>query len=202
METITLQQKGRRKALLVLPFPVICFATLLFHVLGGATADAGTNKTAETGLNKKLPDARMKKDQPLNKLAYYNQAAVDSAKERQLRLTDPYGGFKSDSAQSVNQPGNLSFPPRHPGFAAGNSPQANAQKIGERINSLQQLINRPDKAVTAERPQQVDIPEPLTKLLRKRVHSIPLHFDHAIFLDQLDKFKNSLTQPIGLISAE
>ncbi len=140
--------------MLVLPLPVICFATLLFHVLGGGTADAATSKSAETGLNKKLPDARIKKDQPSGKLAYYNQATADSAKERQLRLTDPYGGFKPDSAQSVNQLGSLSFSPRQPDFEAGNSPQANAQKISEKLNTLQQIINRPDKPVTAEKPQQ------------------------------------------------
>ncbi|MEN0057142.1 MAG: hypothetical protein AAGC65_25920, partial [Mucilaginibacter sp.] len=163
METTTLQQKRRRKALIVLPLPVICFATILFHVFGGGTADAATDKSAETGLNKKLPDARLKKDQPSGKLAYYNQAAVDSAKERQLRLTDPYGRFKPDSAQSINQPGSLSFSPRQPDFAAGNSPQANAQKIGERLNTLQQIINKPDKPVSVDRslqqPANTEVPK-------------------------------------------
>jgi len=154
METITLQQKRKRKALLVLPLPVICFATILFHVLGGGTANAET-KTAETGLNKKLPDAHMKKDQLTGKLAYYNQAAADSAKDRQLALTDPYGAYKPDSAQATNPGGALSFSPHQPDFTPGNSPQANARKIGERLNTLQQLIDKPNKPAMPAQSQQL-----------------------------------------------
>ena len=157
METTTLQQKRRRKALLVLPLPVTCFATILFHVLGGGTAGAATSKRIETGLNKKLPDAQRKKDQPDNKLAYYNQAAADSAREKQLRLTDPYGGFNPGKEQIVNQAGSLSFSPRQPDFAAGNSPQANARRIGERLNTLQQIINKPDRPVGMDKSAQLPV---------------------------------------------
>lgn len=151
MKTTTLQQKRRRQALLVLPLPVICFATLLFRVLGGGTADAAGNPTAQTGLNKLLPDAQLKKDQPAGKLAYYNRASADSAREHQLRLTDPYAALKADSAPTANLPGAFSFSPRRPDFTPGNSPQANAQKIGERLNTLQQIINKPTPPVVAEK---------------------------------------------------
>src|SRR3569833_335779 len=157
METTTLQQKRRRKALLVLPLPVTCFAAILFHVLGGGTAGAATSKRIETVLNKKQPDSQMKKDQPDNKLAYYNQAAADSAREKQLRLTDPYGGFNPGKEQIVNQAGSLSFSPRQPDFAAGNSPQANARKIAERLNTLQQIIYKPDRPVGIDKSAQLPV---------------------------------------------
>jgi hypothetical protein len=148
METTTLQQKRRRIALLVLPLPVICFATLLFHVLGGGAAAAAGNPSRQTGLNKQLPDAQLKKGPPLNKLAYYNQASADSAKERQLRLNDPYAGIKADTAPASRSAAS-GFSPHPPELATNGSAQANAQKIGERLQTLQQLINEPEKPATA-----------------------------------------------------
>lgn len=48
----------------------------------------------------------------------------------------------------------------------------------------------------------VDIPGPLTNAFRERGQSVPLHFEHAIFLKYIDKFKNPLTLPVALISTE
>jgi conjugative transposon TraM protein len=82
----------KRKMLLVLPVLVLPFITLIFWSLGGGKIYSSGNaqvKLAE-GLNLQLPDARLKDDQKMNKLSYYEIAAYDSAKREELLRNDPY----------------------------------------------------------------------------------------------------------------
>lgn len=156
METTTLQQKRRRKALLILPLVITCFTTLLFHVLGGGQAEASAYTSPQTGLNKKLPDARIKSDQPLSKMAYYNQAAADSAKQDQLRQTDPYAGFSADGSGDSAKGVGSSFLFHQRNVAEESSPQASAQKINERLSALQQIVNKPEKP-QADKPAETQV---------------------------------------------
>ncbi|MFD0795453.1 conjugative transposon protein TraM [Mucilaginibacter litoreus] len=89
--TISEKEMRRRKLLLVLPIAMLPFITLLFWVGGGGKAEAvqaGISKPQ--GLNTKVPDAKLKEDSALNKMGYYDRAASDSAKLRQLMKADPY----------------------------------------------------------------------------------------------------------------
>src|SRR5947209_8312895 len=88
----------RRKSLLVLPMLVIPFVTMAFWALGGGKNSnlKEENLTNKTGLNLELPGANFKEDKAVDKLGYYEKAASDSAKLRQLIKNDPFFDRNSD----------------------------------------------------------------------------------------------------------
>jgi hypothetical protein len=106
--TISEKEMRRRKLLLVLPIIMLPFITLLFWVAGGGKAEAVQAELSKPrGLNTKVPDAKLKEDSTLNKMSYYDRAASDSAKLRQLMKADPYykEHFTNDStAVSLTAP--------------------------------------------------------------------------------------------------
>lgn len=78
----------QRKFLLVLPLLVLPFATMIFWALGGGKAEnvmAQTNK----GFNINLPDANLRDEKPMDKMSYYDQAQLDSARFLELEKNDP-----------------------------------------------------------------------------------------------------------------
>ena len=89
-KTESLKTQRQRKMLLVLPLLVLPFITCLFWVLGGGEVNASTLETAEKkGFNTKLPDANLKDGLFLDKMNYYEEAAIDSAKLDELIKNDP-----------------------------------------------------------------------------------------------------------------
>ena len=92
MEQKTHSQKflRQRKFLMVLPLLMLPFMTLMFWVLGGGKVNNADAQQAQNGLNMQLPGANIKDDKPLDKLSYYEKAASDSLKLRQLMENDPY----------------------------------------------------------------------------------------------------------------
>ncbi|WP_432221789.1 conjugative transposon protein TraM [Flavobacterium sp. TMP13] len=104
METkqLSIKAQRQRKMLLVLPILVLPFIALLFWALAGGTyknAKEGSEKTR--GFNSILPDPKFKDETTLDKMSYYDQAAVDSIKLSEQRKKDP-NRFDDDlSKQSV-----------------------------------------------------------------------------------------------------
>lgn len=85
--------------LLVLPLLAVPFMTLFFWSLGGGkTAQAQAGPGQFTGLNMKVPGAKLKNDSSENKLSFYEQAEKDSLKFKQARKDDPY--YKADTSGS------------------------------------------------------------------------------------------------------
>ena len=85
------QMLRKRKFLIVLPLLVLPFVTLLFWALGGGSSnDVQAQQTGtKPGLNMELPNANLKDDKQLDKLSYYEKAALDSAKLQELIKNDP-----------------------------------------------------------------------------------------------------------------
>lgn len=80
----------QRKFLLVLPLLALPFLTMIFWALGGGKmqqVDAQAKK--QVGFNINLPDANVKDDKPMDKMSYYDQAKLDSAKFQELIKNDP-----------------------------------------------------------------------------------------------------------------
>lgn len=84
----------KRKMLLVLPLLVIPFLTMAFWALGGGKRKQESAVTT-TGLNLGLPDARLKDNNLLDKLGFYEKADKDSLKMEEWMRSDPY--FKRDT---------------------------------------------------------------------------------------------------------
>lgn len=81
----------QRKFFMVLPLLILPFMTLMFWSLGGGKMEKVNAQTqAQKGFNMSLPDAYLKEDKPLNKMSYYDKAASDSAKVKELMNNDPY----------------------------------------------------------------------------------------------------------------
>jgi hypothetical protein len=91
-KTLSPQLLRKRKLLIVLPLFVLPFVTLLFWALGGGKASEvqAQKQNSKQGLNMELPDANLKDDKALDKLSYYEKAALDSAKLEELMKNDPY----------------------------------------------------------------------------------------------------------------
>lgn len=85
------KQLRQRKFLMILPLLTIPFLTLMFWALGGGRGnDANAQVSLHAGINLKLPDAKFKDDRHFDKLSFYQQAALDSAKTKEAEKLDPY----------------------------------------------------------------------------------------------------------------
>jgi conjugative transposon TraM protein len=94
----------QRKFLLVLPFMALPFLTLFFWALGGGKAGtASSEETQPKGINQNLPDAKIKDEHTLNKMSYYDQAALDSVKWKQQIKSDPYYAHHTGSDLLLHQ---------------------------------------------------------------------------------------------------
>lgn len=80
----------RRKFYTFLPLLVLPFLTMLFWVLIGKNQGAVAEEKDHKGLILSLPDAILKDDKSLNKLSFYQRAAADSARLREMIKKDPY----------------------------------------------------------------------------------------------------------------
>ena len=146
-------QSGRmskRKSLLILPLVVIPFATLIFISLGGGKAEkTAIDAAAKTGFNLKLPDALLKEDKTEGKLAYYDKAALDSAKFQEMIKNDPnyrQGEFPEDAAFPGYNGNPYSSPPAGLNtslYGRGNYNDPNGDRILQRLAELDREMNRP-----------------------------------------------------------
>lgn len=142
MKTITpaIEQRQRRFAAF-LPLFTVPFITLMFWTLGGGR----TNKTKAEGdtkskVNMEIPDANFEKKQPSDKMSFYAQALLDSAKKRELSQNDPY----------INQPGNppstalgtFYYTPGIGTYGGGNYTDPNEAKIYGKLNELNTALNQ------------------------------------------------------------
>lgn len=80
----------QRRFMLVLPLLALPFMTMIFWALGGGKVQkAEAQAQKQEGFNTKLPDAILKDDKPMDKMSYYDQAQLDSAKFQELVKNDP-----------------------------------------------------------------------------------------------------------------
>lgn len=138
-----------RRMLLVLPLLVLPFLTVMFWSLGGGKMDGANAQTEEKkGFNIKLPDANLKEGIPLDKMNYYEQAALDSAKLDELIKKDPNylsQSFEEDSTDTSNDDvlsGNT-FVKRSGGLNTTVYRDPNEEKVRNKLEALQRAINKP-----------------------------------------------------------
>lgn len=151
-QTHSLKFLHRRKFLLVAPALVIPFITFFFWVLGGGkgTGAAVADLHPHQGLNLQLPDANFKKDKFTDKLGYYEKAAADSAKMRELIKNDPYiNNFKIKTATSDTATVTADrFKPYADRSSLNTSPYSgnkhddpNEAKVYEKLDELHKALN-------------------------------------------------------------
>ncbi len=124
----------QRRFLVILPLLTLPFLTLMFWAFGGGKAGATTTQAnKQQGLNLKLPDAKLKDEEGLNKLSFYQKAALDSAKAKEAERLDPYWN-KSMNDSSI-------------GFTT-NGMDANQTKVYNKLNELKTALNQSHAAAS------------------------------------------------------
>src|SRR5687768_16409673 len=92
----------KRKMMMALPILVIPFVTLAFWSNGSGQGKKDSVVPGDTqGLNLNLPDAKLKDNDLVDKLSFYDKAEKDSLKIAEMLQRDPY--------YQANDSGNLSF---------------------------------------------------------------------------------------------
>ena len=134
----------QRKFLLVLPLLVLPFMTLMFWSLGGGKVEnTEAHPRTNKGFNMDLPDAYLKDDKPLDKMSYYDKAASDSAKMKELMKNDPnyrrHNSLKvNKNSNQTDEGGTLITSP----YGSGISQDSNEVKVYRKLAELDEAMNR------------------------------------------------------------
>ena len=147
----TSKMMRQRRFLLVLPLLVLPFMTMIFWALGGGKVQkAEAQAQKQEGFNVNLPDAILKDDKPMNKMSYYDQAQLDSAKFRELIKNDP--NYKSltlsEPSDSLSGQNGFQELPDKRGlntslYGSGDYNDPNEEKIYRKIAELNKEMNKP-----------------------------------------------------------
>jgi len=151
MEQKTMSNKDskKRKMLLILPLITLPFITILFYIFGGGKADGSADENEiRKGFNFSLPVPKFTQDSTLDKLSYYDQAAVDSLKLQEQIKKDPnYSSGKvleeSPGAFSETDFEAQDFQKKRPGFNSTSFQSKSEQKVYEKLEALQKAISKP-----------------------------------------------------------
>lgn len=151
-KTITLKDLKKRKMLLVLPVLILPFVTMLFWSLGGGKSTTESFELKEKrGFNIVLPNPKFKEDTTLDKMSYYDQAAMDSIKLIEQIKKDPNysnNAFLDDSLSIKEQE---LEPKNHRkgkvGLNMDSYKDRNEEKVYLKLKALQKAISQPVSAV-------------------------------------------------------
>ncbi|WP_348811275.1 conjugative transposon protein TraM [Flavobacterium maritimum] len=151
-KTLSLREVKHRKMLLVLPVLTLPFITLLFWTLGGGQMSIASTKPEEIrGFNFGLPEPKFKVDSDLDKMSYYDEAALDSIKLHEQIRNDPnYPGetYSNDLGLTEND----GVPePKNSGKSrnvlnTNSFKDPNEEKVYQKLRALQKAISQPPDA--------------------------------------------------------
>lgn len=148
-KTISLKELKKRKMLLVLPVLILPFITMLFWSLGGGrNAMASTQAKAKKGFNMELPNPSFTEDSALDKMSYYDKAALDSLKLLEQIKKDPNYAVPSAHADSIALWDTRGQAPEFTRKSAtvlhiDSYKSANEKKVYEKLKLLQKTISQP-----------------------------------------------------------
>lgn len=148
-KSISPKESKNRKMLLVLPLITLPFITILFYTLGGGKMEAmGGKDEIKKGFNFNLPLPKFKEDSALDKMSYYDQAAVDSIKLQEQIKKDPNYSNQKIVQESIGEFSDTDFEAQQfqknrTGFNSSSFQNKNEQKVYEKLQALQKAISQP-----------------------------------------------------------
>lgn len=151
-KTLSLREVKHRKMLLVLPVLTLPFITLLFWTLGGGQMSIASTKPEEIrGFNFGLPEPKFKVDSDLDKMSYYDEAALDSIKLHEQIRNDPnYPGETHSNDLGLTE--NDAVPEAKNSRKSRNVLNTNSfkdpneEKVYQKLRALQKAISQPPDA--------------------------------------------------------
>lgn len=152
-KTMTLKEFKKRKMLLILPILILPFFTLLFWALGGGKNISDERfKENKRGFNVLLPNPKFKEDSALDKMSYYDQAAIDSLKLQEQIKKDPNYTGSLFAEDSLPLSGELYIAPaiyRKEKTALNTSSfkSENEKQLYQKLEALQKAIAEPPKSI-------------------------------------------------------
>lgn len=148
----------QRRFLLVLPLLVIPFLTMAFWALGGGRGAAPVGEAlSKKGINTSLPGARLKEDQPEDKLSAYRLADRDSMKKKQQVDLTSYtlpGGEEKVTQVKESELSQL---------IKNSESEAGAERISHKLAEINREINRKPVAYAERKsfgPADAAAPQP------------------------------------------
>lgn len=151
-KTLSLREVKHRKMLLVLPVLTLPFITLLFWTLGGGQMSIASTKPEEIrGFNFGLPEPKFKVDSDLDKMSYYDEAALDSIKLHEQIRNDPnYPGetYSNDLGLTENDavPEPKNSRKSRNVLNTNSFKDPNEEKVYQKLRALQKAISQPPDA--------------------------------------------------------
>lgn len=148
-KSISPKESKKRKMLLVLPFITLPFITILFYTLGGGKMETmGGKDEIKKGFNFNLPLPKFKEDSTLDKMSYYDQAAVDSIKLQEQIKKDPNYSNQKIVQESIGEFSDTDFEVQQfqkgkIGFNSSSFQNRNEQKVYQKLQALQKAISQP-----------------------------------------------------------
>ena len=137
----------RKKFLTVLPLLVIPFVTIIFWIFGGGEgAPNGVMPSRDQRINADLPGASFKEDQPHDKMSYYDRAASDSIKMKELMRNDPNVNIQVNGQAATGDSFSMSSNPGMENRAEYGPGQE--QRVYEKLAQLNQTLNQTPVAAT------------------------------------------------------
>lgn len=152
-KTMTLKEFKKRKMLLVLPVLILPFLTLLFWTLGGgANLNSDNLKKDKRGFNVLLPNPKFKEDSALDKMSYYDQAAIDSLKLQEQIKKDPNYTSRLFAQDSLPLSGELNiesaiYRKEKTALNTSSFRSENEQQVYQKLEALQKAIAEPPKSI-------------------------------------------------------
>ena len=144
----TAKHLRQRKFFMILPLLIMPFLTLMFWALGGGKGnDVNAQTNLSAGINLKLPDAKLKDDKHLDKLSFYQQAALDSAKAKEAEKLDPYWNKSfSHFKDSVLNNEKISLKDDDRSLITDYGMDANKMKVYNKLDELKKVLNNSQEA--------------------------------------------------------
>jgi conjugative transposon TraM protein len=147
----TYQTSRQRKLLLVLPLLALPFLTVLFWAMGGGKGEMASVTEPQKGFNVKLPDAKINEEDPLNKLNYYDRAALDSLKLEELKKKDPNYTISEPLGAAEDSLGTQEQSKKATGLMMSSFRDPNEEKVYKKLEALQKAINTTPAPKLSER---------------------------------------------------
>ncbi|MNF36199.1 hypothetical protein D3C84_170850 [compost metagenome] len=152
-KTLSLKELKRRKMLLILPVLTLPFITLLFWTLGGGKMAVSSTEPEERSVfNIELPYPKFKMDSDLDKMSYYDQAAIDSIKlQEEIRKDPNYSEEKiQNNTESIASDTLTEYKAFKKGRNALNTDSfkdPNEEKVYQKLRALQKAISQPPEPI-------------------------------------------------------